>query len=273
MADLTREHGALPKARAARDMAGLYDRLAPAYDRMHRRWLRHAGGEAQAALEGMVRAMASSGTRLLDAGCGTGTFVRALIAEGMSPEAVTLLDPSDAMLARCADIPARRVKARLEALPFRDAAFDIVTCAWALETVPHPGSALAELRRVVRPGGVLCLVFCADLPAPDLPAWLMRRALEWRGTGRFLCREGVVQSLRSTGAFEVRPVPSKGPAAALLARRLPTGPSPSRKDTTEAGQGGPGMPISDDGVRERQGLTSPAETQVPDRIRCHDEQH
>ena len=32
------------------DLASLYDRLAPDYDRLHRRWLRHAGGEAQVAL-------------------------------------------------------------------------------------------------------------------------------------------------------------------------------------------------------------------------------
>ena len=202
------------------DMIGLYDRLAPDYDRLHRRWLRHAGGEAQVALEATVRALAMPDTNLLDAGCGTGAFARALIAEGISPARVTLLDPSDAMLARCADIPAQQVMGRLEALPFEDGEFDIVTCAWALETVPHPERALRELCRVVRPGGVLCLAFCAKAPAREPAAWLMRQAIMWRGTGRFLSREHVIHTIRRSGEFEVRPIPSGGPAAAVLARRM-----------------------------------------------------
>lgn len=202
-----------------RDLANQYDRLAPNYDKLHRRWLRHAGGEAQAALEAAVRALAMSDTTLLDAGCGTGILARALIAEGMSPAGMTLLDPSDAMLTRCADIPAAKVKGRLESLPFEDKEFDIVTCAWALETVPLQNLALRELCRVVRPGGVLCLTFCADMPAGGFTDCVMRQALSWRGTGQFLSREHVIQKIGCSGEFEVRSVPSRGPAATLLARR------------------------------------------------------
>ncbi|MEM7530317.1 MAG: methyltransferase domain-containing protein [Pseudomonadota bacterium] len=204
-----------------RDAAALYDRLAPDYDRLHRRWLRYAGGEAQVALEAIVRAVATPSTALLDAGCGTGTFTRALIAEGMSPAGITLLDPSGAMLARCSDIAAMKINGRLEDLPFEDGVFDIVTCAWALETVADPDMALSELCRVVRPGGMLCLAFCAALPARRVAGWMMRRAITWRGTGRFLSRERVVHALRRSGEFDVRIVPSTGPAAALLARRRP----------------------------------------------------
>jgi ubiquinone/menaquinone biosynthesis C-methylase UbiE len=203
----------------ARDLADHYDRLAPNYDKFHRRWLRHAGGEAQAALEALVRALITTDTDLLDAGCGTGTLARTLIAEGMSPAKMTLLDPSDAMLARCSDIPAVQVKGRLESLPFEDAKFDIVTCAWALETVPHPNLALKELCRVVRPGGVLCLAFCANLPARGLVDGLMRQALLWRGSGQFLSHGHVIHTLENSGEFVVRSVPSTGPAATLLARR------------------------------------------------------
>jgi len=203
-----------------RDVAGLYDRLAPDYDRLHRRWLRHAGGEAQAALEATVRALATPDTNLLDAGCGTGAFARALIAEGISPARITLLDPSVAMLAHCADIPMRQVKGRLEALPFEDGKFDIVTCAWALETISDLELALSELCRVVRPGGMLCLAFCAEMPTDDLAHWLMRQAIIWRGTGQFLPRKHVMDTIRRSGDFEVRAVPSNGPAATVLARRL-----------------------------------------------------
>lgn len=201
------------------DAVDLYDKLAPRYDKLHHRWLRHAGGEAQAALEGLVRALATPNSRFLDAGCGTGNLARRLIAEGMPPNLMTLLDPSAAMLARCADIPVPKIQGRLESLPFEDGTFDLVTCAWALETVPDPHLALSELCRVVRAGGALCLAFCADEPARGLAGSLMRQALLFRGTGRFMSRSRLMQAIERFENFEVRAIPSHGPASTLLARR------------------------------------------------------
>ncbi len=201
------------------DAVDLYDKLAPRYDKLHHRWLRHAGGEAQAALEGLVRALATPNSKFLDAGCGTGNLARALIAEGMPPNLMTLLDPSAAMLARCADIPVPKIQGRLESLPFEDGTFDLVTCAWALETVPDPYLALTELCRVVRAGGALCLAFCADEPARGLADGLMRQALLFRGTGRFMSRSRLMQAFELFENFEVRAIPSHGPASTLLARR------------------------------------------------------
>lgn len=201
------------------DAVDLYDKLAPRYDKLHHRWLRHAGGEAQAALEGLVRALATPNSKFLDAGCGTGNLARALIAEGMPSNLMTLLDPSAAMLARCADIPVPKIQGRLESLPFEDGTFDLVTCAWALETVPDPHLALSELCRVVRAGGALCLAFCADEPARGLADSLMRQALLFRGTGRFMSRSRLMQAIERFENFEVRAIPSHGPASTLLARR------------------------------------------------------
>lgn len=209
----------LCKAASNLGLIGLYDRIAPDYDRLHQRWLRHAGGEAQAALEAAVRALTTHNTTLLDAGCGTGAFARALIAEGMAPAQITLLDPSDEMLARCTDIPAQQVNGRLEALPFEDGAFEIVTCAWALETVPFPDLALRELCRVVRRGGVLCIAFCADTPARNLPDWLMRQSVTKRGAGIFLSERLIIKAIESQHDFRVRSLPCRGPVAALIARR------------------------------------------------------
>lgn len=195
-----------------------YDRLAPRYDRLHRTWLRLAGGEAQSALEAAARTAIFPGARLLDAGCGTGVFVRRLLRQpGLAPH-VTLLDPSAAMLARAADLPAERVLGRIEALPFGDAAFDVVTCAWALETATAPLRAIAELRRVTRPGGLICIAFCADRRDISPVARLMRWAVEARGTGRFLSVPRIASALESGNKTAVLPVPCRGPAAVLLAR-------------------------------------------------------
>lgn len=201
------------------DLSGVYDRLAPNYDRLHQRWLRHAGGEAQAALEATVRAVVTRDMDLLDAGCGTGAFARRLLAEGQVMPRTTLLDPSGAMLARCADIPAERVRGRLEQLPFLSAQFDIVTCAWALETATSLEQALGELCRMVRPGGVLCLAFCAQKTSLSFAGRAMTLALSLRGSGRFLPLDEVHALLERNGEFDVRVLPCGGPAAALIARR------------------------------------------------------
>lgn len=45
------------------DAVDLYDKLAPRYDKLHHRWLHHAGGEALAAMEGLVRALATPNSK------------------------------------------------------------------------------------------------------------------------------------------------------------------------------------------------------------------
>lgn len=202
-----------------RSVVARYDKLASRYDRLHRRWLRHAGGEAQAALEALVRVLATPDKQFLDAGCGTGNLARSLLSEGTPPATMTLLDPSRQMLAQCADLPVQKVTGRLEALPFGDSAFDIVTCVWALETTSDSDLALQELCRVVRPGGVLCLVFCADMPARGVADSVMRQALLYRGTGRFLSRQRVIETIEGISGFTARTIPSNGPAATLFAKR------------------------------------------------------
>ena len=203
---------------STQDLAPLYDRLAASYDRLHHRWLRYAGGEAQAALEAAVRASATPDARLLDAGCGTGAFARRLISEGFAPSRITLLDPSDAMLGRCDDIPSHKVLGRLEAMPFEDATFDVLTCAWALETATNPALAISEMVRLLRPGGLLCLAFCAEQPPRGCADWIISQTLRLRGTGRFLRVQDVTSLIRAQGPSNVVSVPLTGPVAMVVAR-------------------------------------------------------
>jgi ubiquinone/menaquinone biosynthesis C-methylase UbiE len=91
--------------------------------------------------------------RTLDLGCGTGRNLP-LFAAGVRAVG---LDPSLEALGR-----ARRrapgtplVQGRAEALPFRDGCFDTVVTGLALCSVADPGRGLAEVRRVLRAGGVL----------------------------------------------------------------------------------------------------------------------
>jgi ubiquinone/menaquinone biosynthesis C-methylase UbiE len=94
--------------------------------------------------------------RTLDLGSGTG---RNLPLVPPSARAIAV-DPHLGALARArARAPGvPLVAARAEALPFRDGAFDTVVCGLVLCSVDDPDGSLAEVRRVLRPGGVLRLL-------------------------------------------------------------------------------------------------------------------
>ena len=89
--------------------------------------------------------------RTLDVGCGTGRNLPFL------PPGSVGLDPSAEVLGRARRRApgARLVQGSAEALPFRDESFDTVVSGLVLCSVPDPARALAEVRRVLRPGGSL----------------------------------------------------------------------------------------------------------------------
>ena len=90
------------------------------------------------------------GQMVLDAGCGNGRPLSLLVAAGCTAVA---LDRSFGMLREVSH--ALRAAADVQRLPFPDNAFDAAACFMMLYHVADQESAAAELRRVVRPGGVL----------------------------------------------------------------------------------------------------------------------
>ena len=101
------------------------------------------------------------GERALDAGCGSGPLARALARRVGPAGRVVGLDPSPAFLAVARELAAGEgLAARVaflggdaRALPFPDAAFDVALADTVLAHIPGGERALAELARVVRPGG------------------------------------------------------------------------------------------------------------------------
>lgn len=93
---------------------------------------------------------------VLDVGCGTG---RTLAQLDRRVRAVGI-DPCQASLRRARARAPRAwlVAARAEALPFRAAAFDVVTSALVFCSIGDPAAGLAEIARVLRPGGTLRLL-------------------------------------------------------------------------------------------------------------------
>jgi SAM-dependent methyltransferase len=112
------------------------------------------GGIASEAAAHLLRRIEVAGARLLDVGCGTGALAVLAGAAGATVEAA---DPAPAMAeaAQGRGIPA--VVATGEALPFDDAAFDVVAANLVLPHLERPEEALREWRRVVRPGGRVAL--------------------------------------------------------------------------------------------------------------------
>lgn len=136
----------------------LFAPLGPSYDRVGAalsfgqdpRWRRT-----------MVSRVPRDGGTVLDIATGTGLVAERLLARG---HRVTGLDQSPDMLA----VARRRFGDRIELveasateIPFPNASFDHLTFTYLLRYVDDPGATLAELARVVRPGGTIAsLEFC-----------------------------------------------------------------------------------------------------------------
>jgi ubiquinone/menaquinone biosynthesis C-methylase UbiE len=121
------------------------------------------------------RLVAASGARpgekVLDIGCGSGSFSRR-IAPAVGPNGTVVgIDPSQPMLDYAtAHAPANCTfqAAGAEDLPFGDESFDLIVSSLAFHHIPteHRGAAVREMLRVLRPGG---RVLIADVRPPTIP--------------------------------------------------------------------------------------------------------
>ena len=126
--------------------------------------------------------------RVLDLGAGTGEGFKHLPPP---VRAVVAVEPDPAMMrqaraqAASAPAPTLLVRAAGEALPFRDAAFDTALTALVLCTVDHPRSTVAELHRVLRPGGHLLVMEHVRASDAVLASWQdrLQRVWSWANGG------------------------------------------------------------------------------------------
>ena len=148
-----------------------------AYERMMGAWSRLAG---TVFLEWLAP---PPGLRWIDVGCGSGAFTE-LLAERASPAELQGLDPSEAQLAFARARPAARVaefrQGDAMALPFPDARFDAGIMALVIFFVPDPAKGVAEMARVVRPGGTVA-AYAWDLFGGGFPLEPIRAELRAMG--------------------------------------------------------------------------------------------
>lgn len=117
--------------------------------------------------------------------------------------------------------PKHLVEAPAEALPFADDSFDTAVATLVLCTIPDPVAAIAELARVLRPGGRLLFIEHVRSEDPDRARWQDRLEKPWRfmADGCY-CNRDTEANLRAS-AFEVDAVEhGKMPKAMPIVRPL-----------------------------------------------------
>ncbi len=126
---------------------------------------------------------AAPGQRWVDIGCGNGAFTE-LLMQRAAPSEVQAVDPSAGQLEFARSRPGVRGavfhQGDAMALPFEAARFDVAVMALVLFFVPEPARGLAEMMRVVRPGGAVC-AYVWDVPEGGLPIEPVRIALREAG--------------------------------------------------------------------------------------------
>ena len=121
--------------------------------------------------------------RWLDVGCGNGVFTE-MVIKRCAPAAIEGVDPSEAQIAFARTRPgAGMAQFRLGdamALPYADDAFDAAVMALVIFFVPEPARGVAEMARVVRPGGTIA-AYAWDIQGGGFPMRAM--GAEFRALG------------------------------------------------------------------------------------------
>jgi demethylmenaquinone methyltransferase / 2-methoxy-6-polyprenyl-1,4-benzoquinol methylase len=165
------------EAAKAQKVRGVFDSVASKYDVMndlmsmglHRAWKAYTVSVANL----------RPGDRVLDLAGGTGDLARAFAKKVGASGTVVHTDINEAMLQRGRDrlldegVVLPTVICDAEVLPFPTASFDLVSVAFGLRNMTHKDRALAEMNRVLRPGGRLLVLEFSKIAPP------LAKAYDW----------------------------------------------------------------------------------------------
>jgi ubiquinone/menaquinone biosynthesis C-methylase UbiE len=206
--------GRIYDATWGRTFSALYDRLM-------------AGTEEAGLREKRRDLLASASGRTLELGAGTGLNL-ALYPEAV--EDLILVEPDPHMVKR---LRARVAESGREAdvretgaerLPFEDSSFDTVVATLVLCTIPDPQAALAEARRVLKPGGRLLFLEHVRSEDPGLARWQDRLERPWQFFGDGChCNRDTVATISASGLELERVERDELPKSPPLVRPLAIG--------------------------------------------------
>ena len=165
------------EAEKARKVRGVFDSVAPKYDLMndlmsmglHRAWKAYT----------LLVANLKQGDRALDIAGGTGDLALAFSKKVGASGQVVHTDINEAMLSTGrnrlldAGVVLPTLVCDAEQLPFADNYFDLVSVAFGLRNMTHKDVALAEMNRVLKPGGKLLVLEFSKVAAP------LEKAYDW----------------------------------------------------------------------------------------------
>lgn len=145
-------------------LKSIFDDTAPDYDRVES-WLALGSGKWYRR-QALLRAGLRAGMKVCDVACGTGLVAREALTIVGPSGSVLGVDPSPGMLKHATDaLPElKSAPGRAEAIPAGDDSFDVLSMGYALRHVEDLHIAFREYRRVLKPGGVVCVL---EITSPD----------------------------------------------------------------------------------------------------------
>uniref|UniRef100_A0A0D9VEQ8 Methyltransferase type 11 domain-containing protein n=1 Tax=Leersia perrieri TaxID=77586 RepID=A0A0D9VEQ8_9ORYZ len=156
-----------------------------------------------------------TGGVIIDASCGTGPFSRLFIKSKLYSQVVAL-DFSENMLKQCnkfmkeemiSDKQQMMVKADISRLPFTSNSIDAIHAGAALHSWPSPANAVAEISRVLRPGGILVAsTFMFDVVPLAIPALRIVRKYvsQYLGYNTFLSEDELEGLCKACGLVDFK---------------------------------------------------------------------
>jgi len=167
------------------------------------------------------RVIGAAEGRVLEIGVGSGMnlpFYRAPVREVLALEPAPRLLTMAKSASRTIAMPVNFFEASAEAIPLDEHSVDSIVTTWTLCSIPQAAVALAEMRRVLRPGGKLLFAEHGQAPDASVRRWQDRLTPAWRYFGG--------------GCHLNRPIRSMIEAAGFRIDRIETGYIPESKPMT-----------------------------------------
>jgi SAM-dependent methyltransferase len=152
------------------------------------------------------RVIGSAEGRVLEIGAGSGLNLK--FYRGATRE-VLALEPDPKLMAmaqrksRDASCPVRFLAGSAEAIPLDDRSVDTVVTTWTLCTIPDAVHALQEMRRVLKPGGLLMFVEHGLSPEDGIQKWQDRLTPVWKTIGGGCHLNRPISSLIERSGFHI----------------------------------------------------------------------